>query len=31
LLCCLLYFVTPVSHYLYHSKESTQGDTTAQV
>jgi hypothetical protein len=31
LLCCQLYFTTPVSNYLYHSKESTQGDTTTQV
>jgi hypothetical protein len=31
LLCCLLYFMTLVTHKLYHSKESTHGDTTAQV
>jgi hypothetical protein len=31
LLCCLLCFMTQVSHGLYHSKESTQGDTTTQV
>jgi hypothetical protein len=31
MLCCLLCFATLVSHYLYHSKESTQGDTMAQV
>jgi hypothetical protein len=31
LLCCLLYFTTSVSNELYHNKESTQGDTIAQV
>jgi hypothetical protein len=30
-LCYLLYFETLVSRLLYHSKESTQGDTTAEV
>jgi hypothetical protein len=29
--CCLLFFVTLVSHYLYHSKESIQQDIAAQV